>query len=124
MFTPPLYHLPFSPSCIQFPSEMNCSIIRMLVYCFRKIVHHIRWIQRLGIILTLLLIVLTFLNSVWQPKYGLVCLLARVRITIPTGSIPKASEIQNTSTHSGGANSVRCISCPQFCKFHSLIVAK
>ena len=102
MWTPP-------PSCIPFPSEINCSIIRMLVYCFRKIVHHIRWIQKLGIILTLLLIVLTFLNHVWQLKCGLVCLLARVHITMPTGSIPEASEIQNTSTHSGGANSVRCI---------------
>ena len=71
MWTPPLvFHF--------LTSEMNCSIIRLLVYCFRKIVHHIRWIQRLGIILTLLLIVLTFLNPVWQLKCGLVCLLARV----------------------------------------------
>ena len=98
----------------------------MLVYCFQKIVHHIRWIQRLGIILTLLLSVLTFLNPVWQQKAPKMwpCMLARVYITMPTGSIPEASEIQNTSTHSGGANSVHCLSCPQFCKFHSLIVAK
>ena len=43
-------------------------IIRTLVYCFRKIMHHIWWIQRLGIILTVLLVVLTFLNFVRQWK--------------------------------------------------------
>ena len=36
----------------------------MFVYRFCKIVHHLRWIQRLGIIMALLLIVLTFLNII------------------------------------------------------------
>ena len=40
------------------------SIIWLIVCRFRKIVYHIRWIQRLGVILTLLLIMLTFLNPI------------------------------------------------------------
>ena len=39
-------------------------IIWPIVCCFRKIAYHIRWIQRLGIMLTLLLIMLTFLNPI------------------------------------------------------------
>ena len=68
------------------------SIIRKLVYHFCKIVHHIRWIQRPGIILTLSLIMPTSygdgkVQKMWprcaqQPKYTL--------ITTPTGSIPEA----------------------------------
>ena len=42
-------------------------IMRTLVDHFRKTVHHRRWIQRLGIILALLLIVLAFLARVQQP---------------------------------------------------------
>ena len=40
------------------------SIIWTLVYLFCKVVHHIQWIQRPVIVLTLLLIVLIFLNLV------------------------------------------------------------
>ena len=48
----------------------------MLVYRFCKIVHHLQWVQRLGIIIALLLIMLTFLNIVWQEvrKCGLIVL--------------------------------------------------
>ena len=44
------------------------SIMRALVYNIYKIVHHLQWIQRPGIILTLLLIVLTFVIIVQQWK--------------------------------------------------------
>ena len=42
------------------------SISHMFVYQFCKIAHHHWWIQIPGIILALSLIVLTFLNIVWQ----------------------------------------------------------
>ena len=48
------------------------SIIQTLIHRFWKIVCHIQWIQRLGIILILSLIVLTPLNLVQQRKCGLV----------------------------------------------------
>ena len=43
--------------------------MQMLVDSFHKIVHHHCWIQRLGIILALLLIVLTFLTMVQKRSY-------------------------------------------------------
>ena len=48
-------------------------VMQTLVYHFCKIVCHIRWIQRLGITLALLFIVLTFLNL---ENAALLCLLA------------------------------------------------
>ena len=41
-------------------------IHRMLIYCICTIVLHLQWIQRLGVMLALSLIVLTFLNIVRQ----------------------------------------------------------
>ena len=43
------------------PTNSYVQFMRTLVDGFRKIVHHRRWIQRLGIVLALLLIVLAFL---------------------------------------------------------------
>ena len=58
-----------------------------LVDCFRKIVRHSRWVQRPGIILVLLLIVLAFLVAVVRSKN------ATSHITTPTKSIPNAHNI-------------------------------
>ena len=73
------------------------SIIQTLVYCFHEIACHIWWIQRPGITLTLLLIILTFLNLVRQQKdlkdVASFCSPARLRITMPMGSIPEAPKI-------------------------------
>ena len=46
------------------------STMRTLVDCFCKIVHHHRWIQRPGITLVLLLIVLAFLVMVQHSLVG------------------------------------------------------
>ena len=64
-------------------------IIQTLVKGFCKTVHHLHWIQRPGIIVALLLIVLAFLAMV-QQRRGLKMLPHRVQqnITTPTESIP------------------------------------
>ena len=70
------------------------SIIRTLMYRFRKIVCHLWWIQRLCIVLALSLIVLTFLNIVWPwkgPNWDLVVLTGQ---STRTGSMSEAPEIR------------------------------
>ena len=66
--------------------------MRTLVDRFRTIVRHRRWIQRPGIILALLFIVLAFLAMVQQwtgPTMRLHrVLLVQAHYTTPTGSIP------------------------------------
>ena len=68
-------------------------IMQTLVDGFRKIVRYHRWIQRLGIILALLLIVLAFLAMV-QQRRGSKMQCHHVQqpkhITMSTGSIPNA----------------------------------
>ena len=61
-----------------------------------KIVHHHRWIQRPGILLALLLIMLAFLAMVQQsrgPKMRRRVQQAQAHITMPTGSIPNAHNV-------------------------------
>ena len=58
-----------------------------LVDCFRKIVRHSHWVQRPGIILVLLLIVLAFLTAMVRSKN------ATSYITTPTKIIPNAHNI-------------------------------
>lgn len=74
------------------------SIIWTLFYCFRKIVYHIQWIQKPGIIQTLSFVVLTFLNSIWQRKdlknAASLCSPAWVHIIMPTKSMWEAPEMQ------------------------------
>ena len=59
--------------------------MRMLVYDFRKIMRHHYWIQRPGIILALLVIVLAFL-TLGQQRSGLkmLCSTAQTHITTYT----------------------------------------
>ena len=66
--------------------------MQTLVDRFRKIVRHCRWIQRLGIILALLLIVLAFLAIAQQRSKVCSTAQARAHIIPPLvpGSIPNA----------------------------------
>ena len=95
-------------------------IIWTLVYHFRKIVRHIRWIQRPGIILTLLLIVVTFLNLSWQwknPKCGLAVLISPSTHYHAhwkyTGS-PWNTDTSTLRTHCVGPNGVRFRGAPLY----------
>ena len=94
------------------------SIIWTLVYYFRKIVHHIRWIQRPGNILALSLIVLTFLNLVrqWKGPKMWPCRAPSLSTHYHayqkcTGS-PWSTNTFMLWTHSSGPNSVRFRGAP------------
>ena len=95
----PLYSVKQTSSLVPTIPELYkiYLIIWRLIYRFHKIVHCIRWIQRLDIILALMLIVLTFSTLYGNRKVqkcGLVMLTSVVHITTPTRSIPEAPEIQ------------------------------
>ena len=62
---------PLTNSCLRYRGHFV--VIWTLVYHFRKIVCHIQWIERPGIMLALSFIVLTFLNGKVR-KYGLIVL--------------------------------------------------
>ena len=114
---PPVFHkvnrLPSPNSTWTIQNSLNNLDTRLLI------VHHLRRIQRPGIILALLLIMLTFLNIVWQqrdlkmqphcaqqPEYTLPHLLEVYQKPLKYGYL--------TRTHSGGPNSVRFRGVPLY----------
>ena len=86
----------------------------MLIYCFCTIVLHLQRIERLGVMLVLSLIMLTFLNIVRQWRglktWSFCAQQTLLHITTPNGSLYTGShnntDISILQTHSRGHNSV------------------
>lgn len=79
------------------------------VFC--KIVCYTWWIQRLGIVLTVLLIMLTFLNFIRQWNLNLIVLTSpstHYHAHWKYTSSPWNTGTSILQTHSGGPNGVRC----------------
>ena len=105
------------------------SIIWTLFYCFRKIVYHIQWIQKPGIIQTLSFVVLTFLNSIWQRKdfkkcsfFVLTSLSTHYNAHQKYVRSPWNADTSIFQTHSSGPNSVRFRGAPCMCKCNYTVV--